>query len=118
MKADYGIYGPARFNLHSIWDGPLAERAISTPPSLVRRYPAAERAKIGAGTVVDWSRESWEASHEAYAAALGGDVSEEFGGSALGIARQSLRFSWKCVSGQRLADRLDHRWVEARVGRH
>jgi hypothetical protein len=74
VKTDYGIYGPARFNLHSIWDGPLAERAISTPPSLVRRYPAAERAKIGAGTVVDWSRESWEASHTAYAAALGGDA--------------------------------------------
>ncbi len=74
VKADYGIYGPARFNLHSIWDGPLAERAISTPPSLVRRYSAAERAKIEAGTVVDWSRESWEASHEAYAAALGGDA--------------------------------------------
>ena len=74
VKADYGIYGPARFNLHSVWDGPLAERAISTPPSLVRRYPAAERAKIGAGTVVDWSRESWAASHTAYAAALGGDA--------------------------------------------
>ena len=74
MKADYGIYAPPRLNLHSIWDGTLAERAISTPPSLVRRYPAAERAKIGAGTVTDWSRESWQVAHTAYAAALGGDA--------------------------------------------
>ncbi len=73
LKADYGIYAPPRFNLHSIWDGPLAERAISTPPSLVRRYPAAERARIGKGTVTDWSRESWEVAHSAYAAAIGGD---------------------------------------------
>jgi hypothetical protein len=73
VKADYGIYGPPRFNLHSIWDGPLAERAISTPPSLVRRYPAAERARASKGSVTDWSRESWEVAHQAYAAALGGD---------------------------------------------
>jgi len=74
VKADYGIYAPPRFNLHSIWDGPLPERAISAPPSLVRRYSAAERAKVGAGTVADWSREGWEVSHTAYAAALGGDA--------------------------------------------
>jgi hypothetical protein len=73
VKADYGIYGPPKFSLHSIWDGPLAERAISTPPSLVRRYPAAERARVGKGSVTDWSRESWEVAHQAYAAALGGD---------------------------------------------
>ncbi|WP_042467023.1 S1/P1 nuclease, partial [Sphingomonas sp. FUKUSWIS1] len=51
VKTDYGIYAPARLNLHSVWDGTLAERAISAPPSLVRRYPAAERARIAAGTV-------------------------------------------------------------------
>lgn len=74
VKADYGFYGPARFNLHSIWDGPLAERAISTGPSLVRRYPAAERARIATGTVTDWSRESWAIARAAtYATALGGD---------------------------------------------
>jgi hypothetical protein len=72
-KADYGIYGPAKMNLHSIWDGLLAERAISTPPPLVRRYPAAERRRLAAGTVTDWSRESWQAAHQAYAAAYGGD---------------------------------------------
>jgi len=40
VLATYGVYSPPRFNLHSIWDGPLAERAITTGPSLVRRYPA------------------------------------------------------------------------------
>lgn len=73
LKADYGIYGPPKFNLHSIWDGPLAERAISTPPSLVRRYRAAERARVAKGNVTDWSREGWQVAHTAYAAAIGGD---------------------------------------------
>lgn len=74
VKADYGIYAPPRFNLHSIWDGPLPERAISAPPSMVRRYSAAERASIGAGNVGDWSRESWQVAHTVYAAALGGNA--------------------------------------------
>ncbi|KQN71641.1 S1/P1 nuclease [Sphingomonas sp. Leaf62] len=74
VRADYGIYHPDRFNLHSIWDGPLAERAISTPPSILRVYTPAERAPVQAGTVVDWSRDSWEISREyVYAPALGGD---------------------------------------------
>ena len=74
VKADYGTYAPARLNLHSIWDGYLAERAISTGPSLVRRYSVAERSRIAAGTVTDWSRESWEiAKAVTYSTALGGD---------------------------------------------
>lgn len=74
MLAAYGIYATPRLNLHSIWDGLLAERAISTPPSLVRRYDAGERAAIAAGSVEDWSRESWQVSRDiAYAGALGGD---------------------------------------------
>ena len=74
VAASYGIYAPKRFNLHSIWDGPLAERAITSGPSLVRRYPAAERARVAAGTVADWSRESWRVAHDVvYASALGGD---------------------------------------------
>ena len=72
-KTTYGIYRPERLNLHSVWDGLLAERAISSPPPLVRRYPAAERRRLAAGTVTDWSRESWEDSKKAYAAAMGGD---------------------------------------------
>ena len=58
-KADYGI--KPGLNLHSIWDGPLAERAISDPADPVaRRYSPAERAEIGGGTPDDWGRESWE----------------------------------------------------------
>ena len=74
VAAAYGIYAPKRFNLHSIWDGPLAERAATSGPSLVRRYPPAVRAGVAAGTVADWSRESWQVAHDSvYAAALHGD---------------------------------------------
>ncbi len=74
LKTNYGIYSTDRLNLHSVWDGLLAERAISTPPSLVHTYSADERARIAAGTVEDWSRESWEVSRQhAYAAALDGE---------------------------------------------
>jgi hypothetical protein len=74
VRAAYGIYAPERFNLHSLWDGWLAERAISTPPSLVRIYSPEERATIAAGSVEDWSRESWQVARDvAYASALNGD---------------------------------------------
>ncbi|TPG15500.1 S1/P1 nuclease [Sphingomonas oligophenolica] len=74
VAAAYGIYSPKRFNLHSIWDGTLAERAITTGPSLIRRYPPAVKARIAAGDVTDWSRESWQVAHDSvYATALGGD---------------------------------------------
>ncbi|NBC88843.1 MAG: endonuclease, partial [Alphaproteobacteria bacterium] len=60
-KAAYGI--KPGLNLHSIWDGPLAERAISDPADpVVRRYSAAERADLGGGTPADWGRESWRIS--------------------------------------------------------
>ena len=62
VGANYGIVG-GRANLHSIWDGWLAERAISTPPSgpsaILAQTPAAERERIASGTVEDWSREMW-----------------------------------------------------------
>ena len=73
VAASYGIYAPARFNLHSIWDGPLAERAITSGPSLVRRYPAVERSRIAAGGVNEWSRESWQVSHDAVYASVEDD---------------------------------------------
>ena len=58
-EADYGIR--PGYNLHSIWDGPLAERAISDPADpVVRRYSPAERADLAGGTPDDWGRESWE----------------------------------------------------------
>ena len=44
-SAKYGI-APGR-NLHSVWDGPMAERGItSAEPPLVRRYSAEERAEV------------------------------------------------------------------------
>ncbi|WP_338467511.1 S1/P1 nuclease [Novosphingobium sp. ZN18A2] len=59
VKADYGIV--PGLNLHWVWDGPLAERAISSAsPALVHRFSPAERAKLDGGTVADWGRESWE----------------------------------------------------------
>lgn len=74
VKAAYGIYAPDWLNLHAIWDGALAERALSTPPALLRSYTAAERAALAAGTTADWSREAWAVSRDiAYAEALGGD---------------------------------------------
>jgi hypothetical protein len=55
----YGII--PGLNLHWIWDGPLAERALSDPADpLVRRYSLAERAQLGGGGPDDWGRESWE----------------------------------------------------------
>jgi hypothetical protein len=74
MKAAYGAHAPERLNLHAVWDGFLAERAISAPPMLVRAYPAGERARLAAGGVEDWSRESWAVSRDAvYGTATGGD---------------------------------------------
>lgn len=58
-RADYGI--KPGLNLHSIWDNPLAERAISDPADpVVRRYTPAERGALAGGTPDDWGRESWE----------------------------------------------------------
>lgn len=62
-SASYGEVG-GKINLHSIWDGYLAERAISTPPAnaagLLSDVPGTERPALAAGTVDDWSRDSWE----------------------------------------------------------
>lgn len=73
-RSDYGIVQYDRLNLHLIWDGYLAERSISTPPSLIRTYPETERARLSAGTVEDWSREDWEiARAQVYPTAYGAD---------------------------------------------
>ncbi len=68
LKAAYGIFAGSRTNLHSVWDGYLAERAISTPPALA----AETTPDMAAGTVTDWSRENWQISKDAaYGMALG-----------------------------------------------
>ena len=62
-KTDYGIVPD--LNLHWIWDGPLAERSISSAqPPLVRRYSAEERAAIATGGPHDWGRESWQIARD------------------------------------------------------
>lgn len=75
VAANYGIVA-GRTNLHSIWDGYLAERAISTPPGgprgILGATPVSERPALAAGTVEDWSRESWEEARQyAYATLIG-----------------------------------------------
>lgn len=80
VAANYGIIG-GRVNLHSIWDGLLAERAISTPPSgaraILAQIPPAERPELAAGSVEDWSRQSWEDARTfAYASLIGDPCSE------------------------------------------
>ena len=61
-RSNYGLIG-GRANLHSIWDGWLAERAITTPPAgpsgLLGQLTPAERERIAGGSVEDWSREQW-----------------------------------------------------------
>lgn len=64
IAASYGIYQPKWLNLHGIWDGVLAERAITTSPSLVRRYTPEERTRLQSGTTEDWSREAWQVSRD------------------------------------------------------
>lgn len=76
VDATYGI-APGR-NLHAVWDGALAERAITAAePPLVRRYSAAERTALAGGGPADWGRESWELAHTfVYANALGRPLAE------------------------------------------
>lgn len=79
VKAAYGVVA-GRVNLHLLWDGPLAERAITTPPAgpagIAQSVAgnAGERVQRAAGSVEDWSRENWQVARDmAYGTALGGD---------------------------------------------
>lgn len=74
VKADYGD-APGR-NLHSIWDGVLAERAITSARSpLVRVYTPQEKAVLATGKLEDWERESWQISRDfLYPMAFGGTL--------------------------------------------
>jgi S1/P1 Nuclease len=79
VKAAYGEVA-GRVNLHLLWDGPLAERAITTPPAgpagIAQSVAAnaGERVQRAAGSVEDWSRENWQVARDmAYGTALGGD---------------------------------------------
>jgi hypothetical protein len=58
-----------RTNLHSIWDGLLADRAISTLPGgaegILSGLSAADRQAMRGGTLDSWARESWQLSRDA-----------------------------------------------------
>lgn len=74
FPVSYGVIA-GRTNLHSAWDGYLAERGISTPAAgaagILSELAPDQRAAMAGGTVTDWARESWEASRTfAYAAVL------------------------------------------------
>jgi S1/P1 Nuclease len=72
LKASYGVM--PGYNLHSVWDGLLADRAISAAPAIVRRFSDAEKSGIANGTTRDWSEENWKVSRDfAYARAVDGD---------------------------------------------
>lgn len=67
FAASYGLIA-GRTNLHSIWDGYLAERAISTPPAeaagLLAELAPADREAARQGSVTDWARESWQLARD------------------------------------------------------
>lgn len=108
-------HGRAEGNLHALWDGPMAERAIATAhPALVRVYSPAERARIATGEAGDWARESWQLARRfVYPQAFGHspcvgrapehvDISEAQINAGAAIARQRL-----LQAGLRLARLLD-----------
>ncbi|WP_265569484.1 S1/P1 nuclease [Sphingomicrobium nitratireducens] len=81
VAGNYGLIG-GRTNLHSIWDGYLAERAISTPPrgvdGLLSAIGEVEQEAVEPVDVVAWSRQMWEqARTTAYPSLLGRDPCEE-----------------------------------------
>jgi hypothetical protein len=67
VTASYGIIA-GRTNLHSIWDGYLADRGISNPPGgprgILSEVSAADRDSIRQGDVTAWARESWQVAHD------------------------------------------------------
>jgi nuclease S1 len=67
VQASYGVIA-GRTNLHSIWDGYLADRGISNPPGeaegIISELAPADAAAMRAGNVTDWARESWQASRD------------------------------------------------------
>ena len=76
-RASYGVIG-GRTNLHAIWDGLLADRAISTPPAgatgLLVGTSGAERKTLAQGSIEDWMRESWSVAKDVVYPSAAGDV--------------------------------------------
>jgi len=67
VPVTYGVIA-GRTNLHSAWDGFLADRGMSTPPGnaegILAEVGAEERAAMRGGDIAAWSREGWEVSRE------------------------------------------------------
>lgn len=65
FTASYGLIA-GRTNLHSIWDGYLADRGISNPSGgprgILSELGEGDKATMRQGDVTDWARESWEVS--------------------------------------------------------
>lgn len=61
-------YGIIPTNLHAAWDGYLADRGISQPAGgaagILAELSAADKAAMREGGIIDWARQSWEASRE------------------------------------------------------
>ncbi|MCJ2183082.1 S1/P1 nuclease [Novosphingobium sp. 1949] len=105
ITADYGA-APAR-NLHSIWDGVLAERAISSAnPPLVRTYSKADKARLATGDVADWARESWQISKDFL-------YPEAFGGTIPCNAREPARITWSEAATEKAIPIVDQRIEQA-----
>lgn len=114
VSAAWGIFAPERLNLHSLWDWALAERALTTPPNVVRLYSAEERTSLSSGTTANWAEEGWAVSRDAaYATALDGDpcgpkptgrvtITEEDAQRLIPVARLQVE-----RAGLRLARMLD-----------
>ncbi len=72
LKTIYGVM--PGYNLHSVWDGLLADRAISAAPAIIRRFAPTEKAAIQQGDVRSWSEENWAISRDvAYTRAMDGN---------------------------------------------
>ncbi len=76
VAVNYGVIG-GRTNLHSSWDGYIAERGISEPPGdaagLLAALGIEERRAMRQGTIEDWARQSWEISRDVSYRTLFGD---------------------------------------------
>jgi hypothetical protein len=65
----YAAYGAITGrNLHSIWDGYLADRSISSPPpgpkGILSELSPEQRAQMSGGKTEDWARENWEIARD------------------------------------------------------
>ena len=110
VPVTYGVVA-GRANLHSIWDGWIPERAVTTPPGgvvgLLAGVSAADKTRLAGGTVEDWSRDAWENSRKfAYASILGDPCRERAKDERPVLTEQKLQELIPAVRQQVLAGGL------------